>query len=895
MTKEWYKEEPNKICNFFNSSPDRGLTESRVLDQRQKFGENILSESRTKTLREIFLSQFKSPLIYVLLVAAVVVMLLGDFVEASIIFFIVLLNSIIGTFQEGKAQNTLVALKKIIKSYATVIREGQELRIPGDELVPGDILLLKDGDLIAADARIIENNVLKVNESSLTGESGLVSKISVPISAAGLGTSDQNNMIFRGTFVVSGLAKAIVVRTGIKTIIGKISEKLVDLNIDVPLKKNIANLSRFLIWLITIVSVFIFIIGLMSGYGLSQMFLIVVAVAVSAIPESLPVVVTLVLATGVWKMSKQNVLVKNLQAVEALGQAKIIALDKTGTITKNQMAVEKIFLPGRFLSVSGIGYEPIGFITEGKKKIDPEKDYELDMLLKVASFTAISEIKKDLKTEEWILEYGDPTEAALSVLADKAGYQKEKLLRKHPQIMEIPFSTQNKYHATINRVGKNNLLSIAGGPERVLSDCGNILINGKVKRLSQKDRADINVALDKLSNDGYRVLALAINLRPPKKISSKKLPNLTFIGLVGISDAIRPEVFDAIKTVREAGMKVLMITGDYEQTARAIAIKVGLFRPGDRVITGEKMRELSDEQLVGYLDRVTVFARVSPDDKLRVIEAYKRRGEIIAMTGDGVNDALSLVAADLGVSMGKMGTEVAREASDIVLLDDNFGNIVAAAEEGRNIYRTIRKSVLYLLSTNLGELLVIVGAILVGLPLPLLATQIIWLNLVTDTFLVAVLAFEPKDKDLMKERFHKTSKFIVDSFMGIRILMVGFLMMIVTLMMFEQYLAVSLVKAWTVSLTVLTVFQWYNIFNIRSANNSIFSMDIFKNKYLWAGLGLAISLHLLGIYTPFMQRILKTTSLNIKDWALILSVCLSLVAMEELRKFFYRLFSKKHV
>jgi Ca2+-transporting ATPase len=896
--KEWYREGVKEVLNFLNTSSDRGLTENRVLDLRKKFGENILSAEKTQTTREIVISQLKSPLIYVLIVAALIVLLIGDFVEGGIILFIIILNSIIGTIQEGKAQNTLAALKRMVKSYATVIREGVEVRIPDTELVPGDIVLLKDGESVGADSRIIESNSLKINESSLTGESNAVLKNPEQISAVNLGTSDQSNMVFRGTYVVSGLAKVVVVRTGVNTVIGKISRKLTNLNMDVPLKKNIENLSRVLVWIVIVFSISIFSVGMINGHGFIEMFETVVAIAVSAIPESLPVVVTLILSTGVWRMSRKNVLVKRLQAVEALGQAKVIALDKTGTITKNQMAVEKIFVSGKMYEVSASGYNPTGEITLDGKKVSVSDSTELDLLMKVSAFTSIAEILEKTNDEgkqeiEYSLAYGDPTEASLLVLARKFGYEKENLLRKYPMLLEIPFDMENKHHTMVNDMGSENMMSAAGSPEVIFDQCKYILREGKKEEINKENHLEFENAINDLSKEGYRVLALAVNNDPPEKINGQKLPELTLVGFVGITDTIRPEVENAVASVRSAGMKVLMITGDHVKTAQAIAEKVGIFRPGDKTMSGAQMKELNDDQLIHELEKVTVFARVTPDDKMRVIEAYKRRGETIAMTGDGVNDALSLVSADLGVAMGKIGTEVAREAADIVLLDDDFGDIVAAAEEGRNIYFTVRKSIVYLLATNLGELLVIAVAIFANMPLPLLATQIIWLNLVTDTFLVAALAFEPKEEGLMRQTFSKPSKYLVDKFMMLRILLVAILMTIVTLWMFTKYMDANMVKAWTVSLTILTVFQWYNIFNVRSSTKSVFSKHIFSNKYVIVGLFLAISMHMLAIYNPFMQNLLQTTGLSLVEWGIILVVGLSIVAVEEVRKLIYRLYLTK--
>ena len=895
MQREWYREDINKVFNHFGTS-ERGLTSSRAKENKEKFGENALSESKKRSSFEILISQFNNPLIYVLIVSDLIVFALGHYVDGFIILFVILLNAIIGLIQEGKAEDTLAALKKVIKTYATVIRNGKEIRIPDYEVVAGDILVLKDGDPIAADARIFENNTLKINEAALTGESETVLKTENQISSTGIKVSDQENMLFRGTYVTSGLGKAVVVSVGVKTVIGKISQKLVDLNMDVPLKKNISNLSKLIVYIIAIVTTFLFVYGVyIAGYPVETMFVTAVAVAVAAIPESFPVIVTLVLATGVWRMSQKNVLVKRLQAVEALGQADVIALDKTGTITKNQMAVERLYIGGRYIDISGDGYKPKGFATENDEKIDVTKDAGLDMLIKASVFTSVSEIEYSDEKKEWLLKYGDPTEAALLVLGKKFGYEKDSLEEKFSKILELPFELETKHHSTINKIGGKNILSVVGSPEVILDHSTQIWKDGKTKRISKEDKSELEESIKHLSGEGYRILAVGIKNNPSLDIDAKDLPNVTFLGFIAIVDAIRPEVKKSVLAVREAGMRVVMITGDHVETAKAIATRVGIYNKGDVVISGKEMSNTSDEQLISMLDKASVFARVSPKDKMRIIDLYKRKGDTIAMTGDGVNDALSLVSADLGVSMGKIGTEVAREASDIILLDDKFGNIIEAAEEGRNIYLTIRKSVLYLLSTNFGELLVIIVAILIGLPLPLLASQIIWLNLVTGTFIVAVLAVDPKEEDLLNKSFKKPSKYIVDWFMSLRIILVGGVMTISTLIMFTQYFEIDFVKATTISMTLLAIFQWFNIFNVRSSKKSVFSKNIFNNKYLVISLTFTVILHLFAVYHPFMQKILKTTGLSLEEWLIMIMIGSSVIVVEEIRKLLYRIDFKRIV
>lgn len=893
MQTEWYRQNIEKIFDYFKTSR-RGLTSDRVLENRKRFGQNILSDAKKRTIFDILLSQFNNPLIYVLVIADVVVFFLGHYTDGFIILFIITLNTIIGVFQEGKAENTLAALKRVVKTYATVWRNGREERIPDYEVVAGDILILGRGDPISADARIFENESLKVNEASLTGESESVNKISNPISSAGVKISDQNNMIFKGTYSVSGSAKAVVVKTGIKTVIGQISERLIGLDMDVPLKKNIANLSKLICYIVAIISVILFLFGITHGYGLKEMSVIIVAIVVSAIPESLPVVVTLVLATGVWRMSQRKVLVKRLQAVEALGQASVLALDKTGTITKNQMMVEKIFVGDCLFDVSGDGYDPRGSIKFEGKELRPQDNKDLDLLIRSAVFTAVAEIQYSNQGQDWELKNGDPTEAAILVLGKKFGYKKDELEINFPKILELPFELETKHHATINQVKGKNVLSVVGSPEVVLENSTKIWNNGRSKKMSKVDFQKIQTIINKLSgDDGYRVLAVGLNFNSPTNIDPHKLPKLTFLGLIAILDSIRPEVNESVELVKKAGMKVVMITGDYVETAKSIARRVGIYSDENLILTGKDVSEMSDDKLISLLDRVTVFARVTPKDKLRIIEVYKRKGERIAMTGDGVNDALSLISADLGISMGKIGTEVAREASDLVLMDDKFGNIVEAAEEGRNIYWSIRKSISYLLSSNIAELLVVAIAIIVQLPLPLLAAQIIWLNFVTDTFLVASIAFDPKEKGLLNNSFKKPSKYLVDWPMIFKIILHGGIMTVVALAMFTQYYEVDLIKATTITLTVLSILQWYNIFNIRSDEQTVFSRSLFNNKYLIFSLLLTVILHLFAIYHPFMQKILHTTGLSINEWIFMLVVGFSIVIVEEIRKKFYRIGLRK--
>jgi len=889
---KWHKLELGEIFKKLNSGKE-GLSDSQAKSFLEKFGANALPVTKLPSHFLIFLRQFKGPLIYVLLIASIIVFIMGNTIDGLVILAVLLINAIIGTIQEGKAQDKLAALKQITETEATVVRSGREKIIKDIGVVKGDIILLKAGDTIPTDSRLIEADSLIVDESSLTGESKSVSKNTEAILEENTTIAEQANMVFKGTYVLSGTARSIAVSTGIETVIGKIAVKLESLDSEVPLRKSIRLLSRAIIFAIFLIISILFLVGVSYGISQREMFAISVAIAVSAIPEGLPVVVTLILATGVWRMSNKNALVKRLQAVEALGQVQVIAVDKTGTITKNQMMASWLYSNGIFFEITGDGYEPEGTIkSEEGSLISPQDHPEILLSGRISSLTATASIAYSEENKEWKRISGDPTEVALLVFARKLGYSKIELESENPRISEIPFKTHLKYHATVNKTDGKNVFSIAGAPEAVLWHCESLWKDGKSKIMSKEDKRELGDALKKMSSQGLRVIALAVKFNSEAKVTPENMPKLTFVGFVGISDVIRDEVEDAVQQAKRAGIKVVMITGDYKDTAEAIAKKVGIFEAGDLILTGNDIEDLEIEELKDKLNNVTVFARVSPEHKLKIIEAYKARKEIIAMTGDGVNDALSLVAADLGVAMGKTGTEVAKRAADIILLDDNFGSIIFAVEEGRNIYRSIKKVILYLFSTGVGEILAISGAILVGFPIPLFASQIIWLNLVTDGFLVVALGMEPREKNLLEKRFKKPSKWFVDSTMLVRIFLVGFTMMFASLYLFKDYFELDLIKASTIALTVLAVTQWFNVWNVKSEKKSIFATKWLDNKYLaWSTL-IVVLLHIMIIYFPPMQKIFHTTALSLYEWGIIIGVSLSVIVVEEIRKFIYRFFSK---
>lgn len=886
MDNNWHLKSESEIFKLLQSG-DNGLSSREAETRLEKYGENKLREIKADGLAVIFWRQFQSPLIYVLLAAALIVFLMSEIIDGLIIVFILFFNAAVGAVQEGKAQNTLLALKKFVQTKAVVLRDGKEMIIPDSEIAPGDIIILQEGEKVPADARVILSRSLNIDESMLTGESVPAHKIDKPMEMNDPSTQDRKNMVFKGTYVLSGGGKAVVTETGLNTAIGKISKKIQIMDSETPFKANVKYLTRLIVLSVSAISVLLFAFGIFSGASVSEMFRTIVSLSVSIIPEGLPIVMTLVLASGVWRMSKQNVLVKKLQAVEALGQAEIIAVDKTGTITNNEMVAQKIYLDGKMFEISGSGYEPKGEIRLGGKVVCPANHPELLFAGKIAAFCASARVMFDENSKQWSVA-GDPTEAAMGVFARKSGINKDLIENESPFIFDSPFDYNLKYRAVARVFDGRKFLAAAGAPEEILKLCAKRWSHGKIFALSGKEKEELESVFLNMSRSGVRVVALAGNFETKNVFEKEKINNLAFVGFLGMRDSLRPEAADSIKKIVSSGIKVVMITGDHKNTAASIAEEAGICGKDGVVLTGREIDEMSDEELKEKISGISVFARVSPEHKLRIAQAYKSRGQIIAMTGDGVNDAPCLVAADLGISMGRIGTEVAKEASDIVLLDDNLANIVDAIEEGKSIYKTIKKVILYLFSTSAGEVLVIAGALAAGLPLPIFPAQIIWLNFVTDSFLDVALAMEPKEKGLMNGKFERPKKWIVDGLMARRMFFMAVPMAVASVWLFMVYLKSDAVKAWTISLTALAAFQWFNAWNCRSEEKSLFQTNFLSNKFLVAATLIVVCLQFFAVYNPAMQSILRTVPLALHDWIIVVSAASSIVVFEEIRKFFYR-------
>ncbi|MEX0672746.1 MAG: HAD-IC family P-type ATPase [Candidatus Paceibacterota bacterium] len=883
----WYKLEASDALENLDVKEEAGLSDKEVVERRELYGANTLPEAATDTLLAIFIRQFKSPLIYLLMAAAGTVLALGEYIDGGIIVFILLFNAIVGTIQSYKAQNTLLALKKFAETSATVKRNGEEVVIKDEELVPGDIIILKEGEKVPADARIISSHNLHAKESALTGESEAISKHSDRIDESDLPLGDRRNMVYRGTSIVAGNAVAIVTSTGSATEIGRISQKVEKIDMEIPLQANIRRLSHVIVGIVLVLASGIVAYGTIVGQEFEHMFTLGVSVIVSAVPEGLPIVITLVLATGVWRMSKRNVLVKQLQAVEALGEADVVAVDKTGTITKNELTVQEVFSHGTHYTVDGFGFEPKGDITrEGVPLADPKNDPHLHRAALVGTLASTANISYDTEKEFWSIS-GDPTEAALTVLAQKASLSTRKeLIQQHPLLDELPFESATKYHAMLHQMDSGEkMMVVVGAPEILLEKCDKHFEGDNAIELTEDAREKITGQINELSGNGYRVLAFAKHSLEKDSLSPDDISGLTFEGLYAMRDALRENVAESVATIEGAGVRMMMITGDHKITAQAIAKASGIYKDGDGIMEGVEIDNLSDSELAERVENVSVFARVSPDHKLRIIAAFKARGETIAMTGDGVNDALSLVSANLGVAMGKQGTEVAKEASDLVLMDDNISSIAAAIEEGRAIHQNIKKVTLFLFTTSLGEIFIIITALAVGLPVPITAAQIIWLNFVTDGFLDVALAMEPKEKNLLRRSFPKPSKWIVEGFMLQRMSIKAGTMVVGSLGMFVFALShETLPYAITVAVTTMAAFQWTKIWTCRSDYDSVFQESMAANKYLLGAFTLVIILHVSALYTPFLSNLLGFEPIAAMYWLMIIPVALSVIVVDEIWK-----------
>ncbi|MDD5084600.1 MAG: cation-translocating P-type ATPase [Candidatus Omnitrophica bacterium] len=869
---------------------ERGLSPQEAALRLSKFGPNQLQEKKAVSPLSIFFGQFHDFIVWVLIAAALISGFLKEWVDALAIVAIVIMNAVLGFIQEYRAEKSLAALKKLSSPTSKVIRDGQHTIIPSSEIVPGDLAELEAGDNVPADGRIVYLTPnFATQEASLTGESTPVAKTGADIEE-GLPLADRINMVFLGTSVVSGKGRVIVTETGMQTELGKIAGMIQEIESEAtPLQKKLEQFGKWIVYLCFALVALVFLLGVMRGGKIFDMFLTAVSLAVAAIPEGLPAVVTVALALGVQRMVKRHVLIRKLPAVETLGCATVICSDKTGTLTKNEMTVQAVFAGGNLFKVTGVGYEPKGEILLNGKAIRLQ-DYP--DLAKALACSVLCNGAQLVKKDDGYKIIGDPTEGALLVSAAKAGLEKDKSEEEFPFVEEIPFDPVRK-KMTIVRKDKTKLTAfVKGAPEIILKDCVRLEENGAEKALSDSAKEMILKVNEELAAQAMRVLVVAYRVldKAPEVYEAQLIErDLTFAGLVAMIDPPRDEVKVAMRECEAAGIKTVMITGDHKNTAVAVAKELGFFKEGSLALTGEELDKLSDEDFQKEVERVSVYARVSPEHKLRVVRARRKLKEVVAMTGDGVNDAPAVKEADIGVAMGITGTDVTKEVSDMVITDDNFASIVAAVEEGRGIYDNIRKFVHYLLSCNAGEILVMFVSTLIGWPAPLLPVQILWVNLVTDGLPALALGVDPTDPNVMKRPPRPTGEAVVTKQRALLMLTQGAFIAFCSLFAFAFVLFVEkegLDRARTAAFVVLACAQLFHSFNCRSMTESIFKLGVFTNIKLVYATAVSFLLQMIVVYIPCLQRVFKTEALGILDWSLVIALSsLPLWAMEIVKIF----------
>lgn len=865
---EYYDKPISDVFSALGTS-EKGLSEEEAGKRLKEYGPNELKEGKKISPFRIFLSQFTDFIVWILIGAIAISMFLGEWIESIVILIILIINAVIGFLQEYRAEKAIEALKKLAGLKADVFRDGQKKNLDAAFLVPGDIIFLEVGDKIPADSRLIEEHNLSIMESSLTGESTAVKKEVKVLKKAAL--AERINMVFSSTIIVQGRATAVVTATGMHTEIGRIAKLIQETEDELtPLQIKLNQFSKRLGYGVIVIAAIVFIATIVKGGEILEMFKTAVSLAVAAIPEGLPAVVALSLALGVQRMIKKNALVRKLPSVETLGSTTVICSDKTGTLTKDQMTVRKVFVDGAIAEVTGEGYS-----TKGTFSIVPSHD--LLTLLRIGVACNDATLNKDSSI------VGDPTEVALIVSAAKAGLVKGEIEKKLPRKDELPFDSDRKRMTTIHEIGSKRIMYTKGAPDIVLKLCTKILKNGKIIALTPAERKIILGVNEEFAENALRVLGFAF-----KQLSQKEKPEekgLVFVGLQAMMDPPREEAKAAVQASKDAGIRVIMITGDHKLTAVAIADELGI---DGRAITGEELDAI--ENLEELVEDIAIYARVSPEHKIRIVEALKKRNHITAMTGDGVNDAPALKKADIGIAMGVTGTDVAREASKMILTDDNFASIVKAVEEGRGIYDNIRKFIFFLLSCNISEVLVIFIAVIIGLKLPLVAIQILWMNLVTDGLPALALGVEPRDIDIMKRKPRHKNEGVLSKDSVARLLTVS---VVITAGVLGVFIWALMSKGWTwnapleetspvyiyaltMAFTTLVVFELFNAFNAKSESKNAFVSGVFSNKYLIGAVIISLLLQLMVIYTP-LSSVFDTVALSLADWVIITAVSFTVV------------------
>jgi magnesium-transporting ATPase (P-type) len=885
----WHHVAPDEALALLRSAPG-GISEEEAGRRLREGGPNVLPEKGRRSSLGMFVAQFKSPLIYLLFAAAAIALALGERTDAGVILGVVLVNAAIGAFQEGRAERSMTALRRMAGASARVLRGGEERSVEARALVPGDVLVLAAGDAVGADARLLSAAGLQMLEASLTGESQPVDKGVVPL-PVDTPAPDRACMVYAGTHVASGRGTAVVVATGTSTEIGRIA-LLAESGPDVrtPLERRVAQLGRYLLAVALAVFALVVGVGFLRGLPPSQVLLVAISQLVSTVPEGLPVAMTVGLAIGMQRMAARHAIVRRLAAVESLGSTTVICTDKTGTLTRNEMTVTAVVLPGaRQLSVAGVGYGPAGALLDGGSAVNAELDVDLRQLALAGALCNDAELAPPAAPGEPWRAIGDPTEAALLALARKAGVGPPEARARWPRLREIPFSAEHKMMATEHAGPRGPHVFLKGAPERILELCARSHRAERPVALEEEERRALEAGAERMGGAALRVLAFAEvpggALDGPSSYADLR-GRAVFLGMVGEMDPPREEAARAVAQCRSAGIRPVMVTGDHKATGLAVARALDIARADDVALDGKDLAALSDEELGRRLPRVSVYARVHPEQKLRIVRALQDAGHVVAMTGDGVNDAPALARADVGVAMGRGGTEVAKEASEIVITDDDFATIVGAVEEGRVVYANVKKALLLLLSTGLAEIAVLVIAVVAGLPLPFAAVQILWNNVVTEGTITVNLAMEPKEGDEMERPPISRREAMLSRPLVSRMLLMSAAITVSTLVFFALRLAqgVPFVRARTATFTLLAVCEWFNVLNCRSETRSALGTSLLRNRWLLGGLLLSNVLQLAVVYLEPLQRMFHTVPLSLAE-VLAVGAAGSLVLwVEELRK-----------
>lgn len=874
MDKNWHALASADCLNLLDSNP-QGLSAEQVQERREKVGFNQLVEGEKVSLLTIFFNQFRDFMIIVLLVATLISGLLGEYTDAITIVAIIILNGVLGFVQEVRAERSLAALKELTAPMARVRRGGVVQTIPARDLVPGDVFLLEGGDKVPADGRIIRSPGMDVEESSLTGESVPSTKQSLAVIDEAAPIGDRLNMVYMGTLVTRGKAEVVVTETGMATEMGKIANLMQQSEESMtPLQRRLDQMGKVLVWVALGITALVVITGVLHGKPMYQMFLAGVSLAVAAIPEGLPAIVTIALALGVQRMIKRRAIVRKLPSVETLGCATVVCSDKTGTLTQNRMTVQRVWVEGEWYKVTGTGYDPAGEFVYEERAIRALRRESLKWLVEISSAcnNAVMKLEETEQGSQWACD-GDPTEGALLVMAKKAGFDNPDEV--YERIDELPFDSDRKLMSVLVKKGEDVYLLVKGAPDVLLDRASKFLSGGREEVLSSSIRRQAVQANQQMASQALRNIAFGYRkFRSVEAAKSTQGPEqeLVFVGLCGMIDPPRESVYDAIHKCHTAGIRTVMITGDHQTTATAIARELHILPDNGRVMTGAELEASSDEELIDLVNDTYVFARVSPEHKLRIVKALQARGEIVAMTGDGVNDAPAIKQADIGIAMGIAGTDVAKEASALVLGDDNFATIVAAVEEGRGIYDNIKKFIRYLLSSNVGEIVTMFAAMLAGLPLPLLPIQILWVNLVTDGLPAIALGVDPAERDIMQRPPRNVNEGIFAKGFSVKILSRGFLIGIVTLLVFIWALhgdTHNLKRAQTMAYATLTMAQFILVFDCRSVEGGIWKRNPFTNIWLVLAVLVSLGLFLLTIYVPVLATVFSTVKLGAMDWIIV--------------------------